>query len=284
MTQSCCVYFPSLLLELQRDGWIDYLQEQSTPRIFSRRPSFKGIVRSLKWQISLRKFITLSKNVKRHCTKHKRGPIPNKTLAQASDAIQTMDDHSQKWYDLSTSKKASNGISDGISAITSKLDSLGKDMKKLKENVHAIQVGCENWRGAHLNKECPLNEEIEQLAKDYQAKAANEVLNLSVSQYKAIFANNKVPTNETSSKGTNELHGVSFIYDDHVQIEQLAKDYQAKAANEVLNLSVSQYKAIFANNKVPTNETSSKGTNELHGVSFIYDDHVQVSKETGEGP
>ncbi|GJV83793.1 hypothetical protein Tco_1523691 [Tanacetum coccineum] len=28
-------------------------------------------------------------------------------------------------------------------------------MKKLKENVHAIQVGCENCGGAHLNKECP---------------------------------------------------------------------------------------------------------------------------------
>ncbi|GJY44558.1 hypothetical protein Tco_0432771 [Tanacetum coccineum] len=34
-------------------------------------------------------------------------------------------------------------------------DSLGRNMKKLKENVHAIQVGCENYRGAHLNKECP---------------------------------------------------------------------------------------------------------------------------------
>ncbi|GKB02961.1 hypothetical protein Tco_0831050 [Tanacetum coccineum] len=40
-------------------------------------------------------------------------------------------------------------------ASTNKLDSLGRDMEKLKENVHAIQVGCENYGGAHLNKECP---------------------------------------------------------------------------------------------------------------------------------
>ena len=33
-------------------------------------------------------------------------------------------------------------------------------MKKLKENVHAIQVGCQNCRGAHPDKECPLNEEV----------------------------------------------------------------------------------------------------------------------------
>ncbi|GJR46254.1 hypothetical protein Tco_1314357 [Tanacetum coccineum] len=36
-------------------------------------------------------------------------------------------------------------------------------MKKLKENVHAIQVGCQNCGGAHLNKDCPLNEEIKSI-------------------------------------------------------------------------------------------------------------------------
>nr|GEX98146.1 zinc knuckle CX2CX4HX4C [Tanacetum cinerariifolium]GEY13666.1 zinc knuckle CX2CX4HX4C [Tanacetum cinerariifolium] len=33
-------------------------------------------------------------------------------------------------------------------------------MKNLKENVHAIQVGCKNCEGAHLDKDCPLNEEV----------------------------------------------------------------------------------------------------------------------------
>nr|GFA58882.1 hypothetical protein [Tanacetum cinerariifolium] len=45
-------------------------------------------------------------------------------------------------------------------AIRSKLDKLGQDMKKLKENMHAIQVGCQNCRGAHIDKDCPLNEEV----------------------------------------------------------------------------------------------------------------------------
>ncbi|GKD51132.1 reverse transcriptase domain-containing protein, partial [Tanacetum coccineum] len=67
-------------------------------------------------------------------------------------------------------------------------------------------------------------------------------------------------------------------------IEQLAKDYQAKAANKVPNPSVGQCKAIFANNKEPTEETAPKGTNELHGVSFISNNNVQVSKEIEEGP
>ncbi|GJY56867.1 hypothetical protein Tco_0455982, partial [Tanacetum coccineum] len=33
-------------------------------------------------------------------------------------------------------------------------------MKKIKENVHAIQVRCQLFRGTHLDKECPLNEEV----------------------------------------------------------------------------------------------------------------------------
>nr|GEU95052.1 hypothetical protein [Tanacetum cinerariifolium] len=36
-------------------------------------------------------------------------------------------------------------------------------MKKLKENVHAIQVGCQNRRGAHLDKDCPLNKEVKSI-------------------------------------------------------------------------------------------------------------------------
>ncbi|GJX73928.1 hypothetical protein Tco_0312523 [Tanacetum coccineum] len=44
-------------------------------------------------------------------------------------------------------------------------DSLRRDMKKLKENVHVIQVGWENCRGAHLNKECPMNEEVKSVKK-----------------------------------------------------------------------------------------------------------------------
>ncbi|GKB02962.1 7-deoxyloganetin glucosyltransferase-like protein [Tanacetum coccineum] len=68
------------------------------------------------------------------------------------------------------------------------------------------------------------------------------------------------------------------------QIEQLAKEYQANAANEVPIPSVGQCKAIFANNKAPTDETTPKRTNELHEIYFIYDDNVQVSKKKEEGP
>ncbi|GKE59097.1 hypothetical protein Tco_1498282, partial [Tanacetum coccineum] len=96
-----------------------------------------------------------------------QGPIPGMTPTQALTAIQTMVDHSQKWHDGTSSRNISsssnNSNVDGLAAIVSKLDNLGRDMKKLKENVHAIQVGCQICKGPHLNKECPLNEEVKQL-------------------------------------------------------------------------------------------------------------------------
>nr|GEU81064.1 zinc knuckle CX2CX4HX4C [Tanacetum cinerariifolium] len=58
---------------------------------------------------------------------------------------------------------SNNSNTDGLAVIVSKLDNLGRDMKKLKENVHAIQVGCQICEGPHLDKECPLNEEVKQL-------------------------------------------------------------------------------------------------------------------------
>ncbi|GJZ76249.1 hypothetical protein Tco_0640714 [Tanacetum coccineum] len=92
------------------------------------------------------------------------GPIPGMTPTQALIAIQTMADHSQKWHDETLSRSlSSSSNTDGLAAIVSKLDNLGRDMKKLKENVHVIQVGCQICERPHLDKECPLNEEAKQV-------------------------------------------------------------------------------------------------------------------------
>ncbi|GJQ95340.1 hypothetical protein Tco_0006479 [Tanacetum coccineum] len=93
-----------------------------------------------------------------------QGPILGMTPAQALTAIQTMGDHSQKWNEGSSSRNIDcSSNTEGIAAILSKLDSLGQDIKKLKENVHAIQVGCQTCGGAHLDKECPLNKEVKSM-------------------------------------------------------------------------------------------------------------------------
>ncbi|GJZ61805.1 hypothetical protein Tco_0617942 [Tanacetum coccineum] len=93
-----------------------------------------------------------------------QGPIPGMTPIQALTAIQTMADHSQKWHDRSSSRNIeSSSNSEGVAAIVNKLENLGRDMKKQKENVHTIQVGCQNCEGAHLDKDCPLNKEVKSI-------------------------------------------------------------------------------------------------------------------------
>ncbi|GJZ30920.1 hypothetical protein Tco_0575967 [Tanacetum coccineum] len=92
-----------------------------------------------------------------------QGPIPGMTPTQALTTIKSMADHSQKWYDGTTSRNIrSSSSKDGLTALVNKLDNLERDMK-LKESVHAIQVGCQIYEGPHLNKDCPLNEEVKQV-------------------------------------------------------------------------------------------------------------------------
>ncbi|GJT50278.1 hypothetical protein Tco_0976435 [Tanacetum coccineum] len=92
--------FLSHLLELPRDGLTRYLQDRSTRGTFSRKPLSKDIVLFLRPSNSLRRFITSSKKATRHFTK----------IGE-----------------------------DGIAVIISKLDSLGGDMKKLKDNINGVE-------------------------------------------------------------------------------------------------------------------------------------------------
>ncbi|GKA32639.1 hypothetical protein Tco_0719006 [Tanacetum coccineum] len=72
--------------------------------------------------------------------------------------------HSKKWHDEMTSRNIrSSSSNDGLAALVNKLDNLGRDMKKLKASVHTIQIGCQICEGPHLDKDCPLNEEVKQV-------------------------------------------------------------------------------------------------------------------------
>ncbi|GKA06950.1 hypothetical protein Tco_0686174 [Tanacetum coccineum] len=69
------------------------------------------------------------------------------TPARALKSIQVMAGHSHSWYDGVTTRESINDHSDNV------------DTKKLRENIHAIQIGCKICEGAHLTKECPLKKE-----------------------------------------------------------------------------------------------------------------------------
>ncbi|GJS70176.1 hypothetical protein Tco_0703017 [Tanacetum coccineum] len=117
-------------------------------------------------------------------------PIPRIRPTEALIAIQTMANHSQKWHDGTTSMNIQSSSSkDRLAALVNKLDNLGRDMKKLKESVHAIQVGCQICEGPHLDKDCPLNEKVKQVEECFQGNSAceNNPTHRSFDDYKWEF-------------------------------------------------------------------------------------------------
>ncbi|GKA00671.1 hypothetical protein Tco_0673336 [Tanacetum coccineum] len=87
-----------------------------------------------------------------------RGAIPSKTAADAIVAIQEMAKYSQKWHN-GTSRTRSTETSDRLAAIQVQLNNLGREITKVNEKVYVAQVGCEQCKGPHYTKDCPLKEE-----------------------------------------------------------------------------------------------------------------------------
>nr|GEX35562.1 hypothetical protein [Tanacetum cinerariifolium] len=86
-----------------------------------------------------------------------RGVIPSKTTADAKVAIQEMAEDSQKWHN-GTSRSRSTKTSNRLAAIQAQLYNLGREIKKVNEKVYAAQVGCEQCKGPHYTKDCPLKD------------------------------------------------------------------------------------------------------------------------------
>nr|GFA56278.1 hypothetical protein [Tanacetum cinerariifolium] len=95
-----------------------------------------------------------------------RGAIPSKTAADAKIAIQEMTEYSQKWHNR-TSKSRSTKTSDGLAVIQAQLNNLGREIKKVNEKVYAAQVRCEQCKGPHYTKDCPVKKEGKTLEKAY---------------------------------------------------------------------------------------------------------------------
>ncbi|GJR88759.1 mitochondrial proton/calcium exchanger protein-like protein isoform X1 [Tanacetum coccineum] len=98
-----------------------------------------------------------------------RGAIPSKTSADAKAAIYEMAEYSQKWYNA-TSRTRSTETSDGLAAIQAQLNKLGREIKKVNKKVYAAQVGCEQCKGPHYTKDCPLKEEGKTLEEAYHTQ------------------------------------------------------------------------------------------------------------------
>ncbi|GJY26323.1 zinc knuckle CX2CX4HX4C containing protein [Tanacetum coccineum] len=220
--------------------------------------------------------------IQRYCPPSKtakQGPIPEMTPAQAFTAIQTMADHSQKWHDGMTSRNiGSSSSNDGLAALVNKLDNLGRDIKKLKESVHAIQEvkQVEEVRYGEFRRTTPFNgnnggkfrvgppgyytktdnrppygerrQSLEELLAKHQEESTRRSTEMEV-WIKKLQENAEINTRNQSA----------LLKNLEIQIEQLTKEIHS---NKTPNSSSGQIKIVTTNHEMSV-------LNKLQGVSFI---------------
>ncbi|GJS56189.1 putative reverse transcriptase domain-containing protein [Tanacetum coccineum] len=74
--------------------------------------------------------------------------------------------YSQKWHN-ETSRTRSTKTSESLAVLQAQMNNLGREIKKVNEKVYVAQVGCEQCKGPHYTKDCPLKEEGKILKEAY---------------------------------------------------------------------------------------------------------------------
>ncbi|GKB12227.1 hypothetical protein Tco_0846150 [Tanacetum coccineum] len=91
---------------------------------------------------------------------------PQHYLTEMHEVILFYNGIFSKWHN-GTSRGRSTETSDGLAAVQAQLNNLGQEIKKVNEKVYAAQVGCEQCKGPHYTKDCPLKEEGKTLEEAY---------------------------------------------------------------------------------------------------------------------
>ncbi|GJS50929.1 mutator type transposase [Tanacetum coccineum] len=152
------------------------------------------------------------------------------------------------------SLSSSSSNTDRLAVIVSKLDNLGGDMKKLKENIHAIQVNEAKY--GEFGCPAPFNE----------SNGAKYRVGLRGYYTRT---NNQPPYGEKRPK-VNTRNQSASLKNLETQIEQLTKELHSRATNEIPSSSTGQCKMVNTDHETPSE------LNNLHEVSFLSDSDSQV--------
>lgn len=91
-----------------------------------------------------------------------QGPLTKKAPTIIKQLIEKFCKNSRQYHNCRDDKtrgyKDGIGGSEDLSAVMDKLELINRRMTKMDQSIHAIQVGCDNYGGPHLTKECDLNE------------------------------------------------------------------------------------------------------------------------------
>ncbi|GKA50404.1 homeodomain-like protein [Tanacetum coccineum] len=92
---------------------------------------------------------------------------PDENLYQAWERFKELLMKCPQHYLTESTRTRSTETFDGLASIQAQLNNLGREIKKVNEKVYAAQVGCEQCKGPHYTKDCPLKEEGKTLKEAY---------------------------------------------------------------------------------------------------------------------
>nr|GEW75439.1 reverse transcriptase domain-containing protein [Tanacetum cinerariifolium] len=169
-----------------------------------------------------------------------KGAIPTMIVANARVAIQEMDEHFQKWYDVTSTRTRSTKTSDGLAAIQAQLNNLGREIKKVNEKVYVAQVGCKLCKGPHYTKDCPLKEDGKTLEEAYYTQFG--VPKGLCSNCQKSIKNQAISTQDHKSA----TKAGSAVYTDQSALKYLfsKKDAKARLLRWILLLQEFDFKVI----------------------------------------
>ncbi|GKE27184.1 reverse transcriptase domain-containing protein [Tanacetum coccineum] len=178
-------------------------------------------------------------------------------------------------HDINRNIKSSSR-NDGLAALVNKLDNLGRDMKKLKESVHAIQVGTtpfnENNGGkfhvgppgyyTKTDNRPPYGERrksSEELLAKHQEESTRRSTEIEV-WIKKLQENVEINTSNQNA----------LLKNIETQIEQLTEELHSR------NIKFEQAKVVIVEREGPC---SPKKLNNLHGISFLSDSQEENTND-----
>ncbi|GJW29939.1 hypothetical protein Tco_0046814 [Tanacetum coccineum] len=130
-------------------------------------------------------------------------------------------------------------------------------MKKLKENVHTIQVGCQNCGRAHLDKTRPLKEEVKSIEEAKYGEFRKPLPFNNGAKYHVgppgyyTRIDNRLPVKE-KRPSLEELMNKRLEESTRRRTEMeewITKEFHTKVANKINSPSLDQCKVVYANEK-----------------------------------
>ncbi|GJU75933.1 hypothetical protein Tco_1273003 [Tanacetum coccineum] len=135
--------------------------------------------------------------------------------------------------------------------------------ESLMECVHAIQLDCQNREGPHLNKDCPINEEVKQVEENYWPKHKEESARRSTEMevwIKKLQKNAEINTRNQNASLKNL----------ETKIEKLTKELHSRKEK------YKQAKVVIVEHEGPS---SPKKIKNLYGISFLSDSQEENTND-----